>query len=219
MIEAPDSGWSSYHPSTPPVRQNYWNQLAGGYKLVTFFSRHDLSSVRAAGETNRAQAAMDALKMSAETMVALAGDGTAGRTKVSSPLITLREFPGGASASYHVFVNNSAGRYWGLPFNYGKAQVNYDNDALVRDDSVECLAEFSRKDRWLFDMSTGQPLGSTDPPLKLKIEPSLGMVVCALPFPSAQLRVIAPRSAKLGDVGFKGALVNLAGSLVGKNMF
>ncbi len=306
------------------VRQNYWNQLAGGYKLISFFSWHDLSSVRAAGETNRAQAAVDALvqcgqhkdwilpaipfwqdpvasnavlysfttesfdsaregagmnhlhkimgflreamsqhvpmkamaeeeilepkalgaltslslcdartlpanvvkaiedyaaaggrvyqdldacvpikgavKMSAETMVALAGDGTAGRTKVSSPLVTLREFPGGASASYHVFVNNSADRYWGLPFNYGKAQVNYDNDALVRDDSVACVAEFARKDRWLFDMSTGQPLGSTDSPLKLKIEPSWGMVVCALPFPSAQLRVTAPRSAKLGDV-------------------
>jgi hypothetical protein len=43
------------------VRQNYWNQLAGGNKFISFFSWYDLLKARNAGETNRVQAAVDAL--------------------------------------------------------------------------------------------------------------------------------------------------------------
>ena len=306
------------------VRQNYWNQLAGGYKFISFFSWFDLANARAAGQADRARAALDALtrcgqhkdwilpavpywqdpeassavlysfatecfdatregaginhlrkimaflrealaqhvpmkvlseeeigepdairqltslslcdaralptnvwkavedyaaaggrvtldldsripvkgatRMSVETQVALAGDCSPGRTKISSPMVTVREFPCGRSASYHVFVNNSADRYWGMPFNYGSPQGNYDHDALVRDDPVEATVEFSRKDRWLFDMSTGAPLGSSAVPLALKLEPSWGMVACALPSRSAELRATGPRRAKTGDL-------------------
>jgi hypothetical protein len=302
------------------VRQNYWNQIAGGYKFISFFSWYDLLKARNA-ETNRVQAAVEALtacgrhkdwilpaiphwqnpdatsavlysfstesydaarqgagidhlrkimaflresmaqhvpmkvlceeellqpeslraltslslcdartlpanvlkviedyaagggrvyldmdslipvkgavKMSVETMVTLAGDHAPGRTLVSSPMVTLREFYGG-QATCHVLVNNSADRYWGMPFNYGSPQGNYDHDALVRDDPVAVTVKFSAKGRWLFDMSTGASLGSSDAPLALVLEPSWGRVVCALPSKSAQLSVTGPSHAGLG---------------------
>jgi hypothetical protein len=303
------------------VRQNYWNQIAGGYTFISFFSWYDLLKARSAGETNRVQAAVDALaacgrhkdwilpaipywkspdatsavlysfstesydaaregaginhlrkimaflresmaqhvpmkvlceeeilqpenlraltslslcdvrtlpenvlkaidayaagggrvyldldsrmvvtggvKMSVETMVALAGDNAPGRTQVSSPQVTLREFPGG-EATFHVLVNNAADRYWGIPFNYSSPQVNYDQDALVRDDPVAVTVAFGAKGRWLFDMSTGALLGSSDAPLALELEPSWGRVICTLPSKSAELRVTGPARAELG---------------------
>lgn len=303
------------------VRQNYWNQIAGGYTFISFFSWYDLLKARSAGETNRVQAAVDALtacgrhkdwilpaipywkspdatsavlysfstesydaaregaginhlrkimaflresmaqhvpmkvlceeeilqpenlraltslslcdvrtlpenvlkaidayaagggrvyldgdsrmtvtgavKMSVETMVALAGDNAPGRTQVSSPQVTLREFPGG-EATFHVLVNNAADRYWGIPFNYSSPQVNYDQDALVRDDPVAVTVAFGVKGRWLFDMSTGALLGSSDAPLALELEPSWGRVICTLPSKSAELRVTGPARAELG---------------------
>lgn len=303
------------------VRQNYWNQIAGGYKFISFFSWYDLNQARRAGETNRVLAAVDALaacgrhkdwilpaiphwenpeatsavlysfstesydaaregaginhlrkimaflreslaqhvpmkalceeellepenlrvltslslcdvrtlpqdvltaieayaagggrvyldldsripvkgavKMSVETMVALAGDSAPGLTRVSSPQVTLREFPGG-QATFHVLVNNAADRYWGLPFNYSSPRANYDQDALVRDDPVAVTVAFSAKGRWLFDMSTGALLGSSDAPLALDLAPSWGRVLCALPSKSAELRVTGPARAELG---------------------
>lgn len=304
------------------VRQNYWNQIAGGYKFISFFSWFDLRNALNAGETNRVQAAVDALaacgrhknwilpaipywrnpeassavlysfstesydaarqgagidhlrkimgflreslaqhvpmkvlceeelvkpenlraltslslcdvrtlpenvlkaiedyaagggrvyqdldsrvpvkgavKASVQTLVALAGDQVPGRTQVSSPLVTLREFPGG-QATYHVLVNNSADRYWGLPFNYSSPRGNYDQDALVRDDPVAATVAFGAKGRWLFDLSTGALLGSSDAPLALELEPSWGRVICALPSSSAELRVTGPARAELGE--------------------
>jgi hypothetical protein len=303
------------------VRQNYWNQIAGGYTFISFFSWYDLLKARNAGETNRVQAAVDALaacgrhkdwilpaipfwkspeatsavlysfstesydaprqgggiehlrkimaflreslaqhvpmqvlceeellqpenlraltslslcdvrtlpanvltaieeyaagggrvyldldscvsvtgavKMSVETMVVLAGDNAPGRTRVSSPGVTVREFPGG-DATFHVLVNNAADRYWGLPFHYSSPQVNYDHDALVRDDPVTATVAFSAKGRWLFDLSTGAPLGSSDAPLTLTLEPSWGRVICSLPSKSAELRVTGPARAEAG---------------------
>ncbi|MBM4164751.1 MAG: hypothetical protein FJ222_09990 [Lentisphaerae bacterium] len=304
------------------VRQNYWNQIAGGYTFISFFSWYDLLKARSAGETNRVQAALDALaacgrhkdwilpvipfwkspeatsavlysfstesydaprqgggiehlrkimaflrealaqhvpmkalceeellqpenlraltslslcdvrtlpenvhaaieayaaggghvyldldsriaitgavKMSVETMVALAGDQVPDRTRVSSPQVSLREFPSG-EATFHVLVNNAADRYWGLPFNYRSPQANYVQDALVRDDPVAVTVTFSTKGRWLFDLSTGALLGPSDTPLSLVLEPSWGRVICALPSPSAELRVTGPARAELGS--------------------
>jgi|GEM_PF-1510308 len=307
--------------SPSQVRQNYWNQIAGGYTFISFFSWYDLLKARSAGETNRVQAAVDALaacgrhkdwilpaiplwqspeatsavlysfstesydalregaginhlrkimaflreslgqhvpmkvlceeellqpenlltltslslcdvrtlpenvlkviedyaagggrvyldmdasipvkgavKMSVQTMVVLAGDNAPDRSRVSSPQVTLREFRGG-QATYHVFVNNASDRYWGMPFNYSSPQGNYDQDARVRDDPVTATVAFGTKGRWLFDMSTGALLGSSDAPLALALEPSWGRVVCSLPSKSVELRVTGPARAGVG---------------------
>lgn len=52
-----------FHFMSPPwmVRQNYWNMLAGGYKLIAFFSWHDYVKAKEKGWEKEADAAVAAL--------------------------------------------------------------------------------------------------------------------------------------------------------------
>lgn len=139
-----------------------------------------------------------ALEASPETMIAMLSDRTQRPLEVSNPDVTIRHFVSG-DADYFVFVNNYADRYCGMGYSYGDPEENYRRAALVRDEPVEAEVRLNAKGRYLFDLSTGQPAGRTDAPLKLQLEPSWGRVLVSLPTSTAQLRVDAPRSARQGE--------------------
>ena len=135
--------------------------------------------------------------MSMETMIALVGDNTP-FPRLDNRDITVRELRSG-DARYYVFINNYTDRYWGLVHYYGKPGANYADLELVRNEPAATTVRFPEKDRYLFDMNTGEPAGSTNEPLRLALEPSWGRALIALPAKSAKLSVSGPDALKQGE--------------------
>lgn len=147
-----------------------------------------------------------ALAMSMESMIAVVRNKTNPPVDVADRDVAVRKFLAGNSATdgantahYYVFVNNSADYYWGIPFDYKDQSVNYDRAKLLRDRAIDTTARFTAKDRWLFDLSTGQRLGRTSEPLAFKLEPSWGRVIAVLPSKEAELKLSGPSSVKTGE--------------------
>ena len=68
-----------------------------------------------------------------------------------------------------------------------------------RNRAVASMATFRDKGQWLFDMSSGEPLGSSDEPYAFSLEPSWGQVVVGLPVKQVGLHVSGPKQAVQGD--------------------
>ncbi|OPZ85858.1 MAG: hypothetical protein BWY76_01223 [bacterium ADurb.Bin429] len=140
-----------------------------------------------------------ALEVSPETMIALLADRHAPEVTSGSPHVTARTLEAGA-VRYHVFVNNFTDQYWGMPFHYDSPARNAAAVALVRDESVVTTVHFAGENRWLFDVETGEQVGTTDQPVPLALEPSWGRVWAALPCPCAELAVEVPEDIRQGDI-------------------
>ena len=139
-----------------------------------------------------------ALEMSPESMIEHLSDRQPAAISVSNPDVTLRRLASGA-VEYCVLVNNYADRYHGMPYTYGDPDRNYAHAALVRESAAEATVAFETGGRWLFDQSTGEPLGTTDTPLTLSLTPSWGSVVALLLCPAARLVVDLPEEAAQGE--------------------
>ena len=137
------------------------------------------------------------VSMSMETMIAVIGDNTP-RPLFDNRDITVRELASG-DARYYVFINNYTDRYWGLVHHYGKPGNNYRDLELVRNKPASTTVTFPEKDRWLFDMSTGEALGSTNDAFGLDLEPSWGRAIIALPVKAAKLNIAGPDAVKQGE--------------------
>ena len=129
-----------------------------------------------------------AYELSAEAITAVLRDRCIPPATLSGEDITLRGHQSG-DVSYFVLVNNYPDRYWGHHFRYDSPDENYRHAALVRSESVETTMTFAQGGRWLYDLSTGALLGTTDTPLTLRLEPAWGQVLAALSCPSATLCV------------------------------
>ena len=112
--------------------------------------------------------------------------------------VTFREFICG-DAHYYVFVNNTCDLYWGMSCSWGNAEATYRDARRVPDRPVEATVGFRDKGCWLFDLSTGERVGSTDTPLRLKLKPSWGRVFAALKARTATLKVAGPTRAAQGE--------------------
>ena len=139
-----------------------------------------------------------ALAMAPETMVAVLSDRMDRPVTVSGTDIIVRRFES-SDLEYYVFVNAYTDRYSGMYYSYRDAAANHEKAALVRDEPASAEVRFAAGGRWLFDMYTGEPVGKTDAPLTLSLEPSWGRVLVALPNPRAELKGTVPQSAKQGD--------------------
>ena len=139
-----------------------------------------------------------ALELSHESMVAFISDRSTRPVTLDSPDVTVRQFATG-DVEHFVFVNNTADRYWGLTYSYGDRAENYRRAAKISDGPVETEVRFSEKGRWLFDLATGESFGTTDEPLELRLEPSWGRVLAALPSEGASLRVDGPTETRQGE--------------------
>ena len=311
-----------FHFMSPPwmVRQNYWNMLASGYRLIAFFSWHDYAQAIAKGRQREAEAAVAALAECArhndwllpvaglwqdppvrdamlysfttdafeilpswrggehqeavtaqyrhslrrhvpmrivseeeiragildrldslclhgvralpddvhKLIAAAAAAGKAVYVPMGAPIsvghsryaafdtalaliarsrrppveidnrdVTLRELLAG-DARYYVFVNNACDRYWGMSCSWGNTKATYADAELVKDPPVEAAVAFRDKGRWLFDLDTGRPAGRTDDALALKLAPSSGRVLVALPAAKAVVKVAGPATAAQG---------------------
>lgn len=146
-----------------------------------------------------------AQEMSTRTMVQVLRDRCEPAVVVDSPDVTVRRFLSGeGEVAHYVFVNNYADRYWGMPYSYRDPEANNRRGDLMRNEAVEAEVLFRDADRFLFDASTGERVGSTDDPLKLSLEPSWGHVLTVLPVESAALVLDGPEEAKQGErVEFK----------------
>ena len=139
-----------------------------------------------------------AIEMSPDTMVETLRDRTTPAMDVSNPDVTARQFVSG-EIEYFVLVNNYPDRYRGMTYTYGNPNVNYERAALVRDEPVEATVRFRDGGRTLFDVASGRPVGNTDDPLQLSLEPSWGRVLASLPADGAALAVDGPVTARQGD--------------------
>jgi len=139
-----------------------------------------------------------ATEMSAETMIDLLAERQPPAVRADNPLVTVSHLTAGAT-DYYVVVNNAADRCWGMPFHYDNPAANYRDMALVRDDAVEVALESTCAGYWWFDMATGSPLGSTEAPLTLMLEPSWGRVLVALPCEYAELVVSGDTTISQGQ--------------------
>jgi hypothetical protein len=127
-------------------------------------------------------------EMSAASMIAVLRDRSAPAVTVAGESITARRFTAG-TVEYHIFVNSFTDRYWGTHFRYDSPEANYQSIALVRDEPVTGCLRFADGDRWLFDLATGEAMGSTAALLTLELEPSWGCALVALPCRSAVVAV------------------------------
>jgi hypothetical protein len=82
---------------------------------------------------------------------------------------------------------------------WGNAEATYRDARRVPDRPVETAVAFRDKGRWLFDLSTGERIGNTDAPLRLRLEPSWGRVFAALKSRTAALKVTSPTRAAQGE--------------------
>lgn len=136
-----------------------------------------------------------------ETSVALCRDAVTPAVDILDRDVIVRDFLAG-DLRYYVLVNNFADRYHGLPFDYQRPEVNDAQARLLQPRQQRALsgtASFREKDRWLFDMHTGQALGKSDKPYAFALEPSWGQAIVGLPVPSATLKVSGPETASQGE--------------------
>ena len=133
-----------------------------------------------------------------DTMLALVRANCHPPVEIGDRNVTIREFLSG-DARYYVFVNNSCDLYWGMSCSWGNADATYRDAQRVPDKPVETSVAFRDKGRWLFDLSTGERVGTTDAPLRLKLEPSWGRVFAALKARTAPLKVTGPARATQGE--------------------
>ena len=138
-----------------------------------------------------------AVSMSMETMIAVAGDRTP-FLRMDNRDITVREHSSG-DARYYVFINNFTDRYWGIVHHYGRPGKNFRDLELVRNEPAETTVRFPEKDGFLFDMSTGEFVGSTNDPLHIALEPSWGRALVALPAKTARLTLTGPGTLEQGQ--------------------
>jgi len=133
-----------------------------------------------------------------DTMLALIQAACPPPVEITDRNITFREFLCG-DTRYYVFVNNSCDLYWGMSCSWGNAEATYRDARRVPDRPVETSVAFRDKGRWLFDLSTGESLGTTEDPLRLKLEPSWGRVFAALKARTATLKVTGSTRAAQGE--------------------
>lgn len=137
-----------------------------------------------------------AIELAPDSMIAYLCDRTERPVTVSNPHVTARRFRAG-KVEYHVFVNNYASRYRGMPYSYGDPEANYKLADLVTSEPVRATVRFAEAGRWLYDMSTGKPAGTTDRPLRLNLKPAWGRVLAALPCDRVAMSVTVPAAARL----------------------
>jgi len=133
-----------------------------------------------------------------DTMPALVRAASPPPVDIGDRNVTCREFICG-SARYYVLVNNTCDRYWGMSCSWGNAEATYRDARTVPDRAVETSVAFRDKGRWLFDLSTGERVGTTDAPIPLKLEPSWGRVLVAMKTRTATLKVTGPTRAAQGE--------------------
>ena len=138
-----------------------------------------------------------AREMSAESMIAVLRDRVQPSAAVTGEHITARRFTAG-TVDYHVFVNSFTDRYWGTHFRYDSPEANYDSIAVVRDEPAAGIVRFADGGRWLFDLATGEAMGSTNALLTLELEPSWGCALAALPCRSAVVTVHGDTQVRQG---------------------
>jgi len=118
--------------------------------------------------------------------------------EINNPDITCREFRAGA-ASYFVLVNNYSDRYWGMRGWWLDLPTTFKDGRLVTEQPVTGVAKFRERGLTLFDLVTGQVVGNTDKPFEVKLAPSAGQVLMALPNRELALDVRGPKSSKPGE--------------------
>ncbi len=112
--------------------------------------------------------------------------------------VTVRRLTAGG-LDYLVVVNNFPDRYWGMTYSYGCRDDNYRRAALVRDEPARVRLRFADPGRTLYDLASGEPLGSTADPLDLELGPSAGRVLAMLPAGRACLTVRAAAAIRCGE--------------------
>jgi len=102
---------------------------------------------------------------SLETAAAMCRDEVEPAVDIVDRDVIARDFVSG-DLRYYVLANNYADRYYGLGFDYKNPEVNYEQGKMIQahNRALAGSATFREKGRWLFDMSTGQPLGTSNQP-------------------------------------------------------
>lgn len=139
-----------------------------------------------------------AVEVTAESMVNLLDLEAGPRIRCDNSDVALRRFTAG-DAEYLVLVNNVPDRVAGMPYSYGDPQRNYDHAGLVPNTAIETVLTVPDGGRWLFDAATGEPLGNSDTPLRLHLEPAWGRVVTVLRSPEARLAADVTKAAVAGS--------------------
>lgn len=153
---------------------------------------------------------------SLETAAAMCRDEVQPAVDIVDRDVIVRDFVSG-DLRYYVLINNYADRYYGLAFDYGKPEVNYEQGRMIQahNRALAGSAAFRDKGRWLFDMSTGEPLGRSDQPYSYNLEPSWGQVVVSLPTDRARMKVTGTKTLKQGDAAsWKIEMVDKSGKIV-----
>jgi len=153
---------------------------------------------------------------SLETAAALCRDQVNPAVEIVDRDVIARDFISGG-LRYYVLVNNYADRYYGLVFDYKNPEVNYEQGRMIQahNRALAGSAEFRDKGRWLFDMSTGEPLGRSDQPYAYNLEPSWGQVIVSLPVDRARMKITGTEKVKQGEAAsWKIEMVDKAGKLV-----
>ena len=138
-------------------------------------------------------------EMSPESMIAVLRDRCAPSATVDSDDVTVRRLDAG-QVRYFVFVNNYTDRYWGNHFRYDSPEANHRFvEQFVRDEAVTATVRFADAGYSLYDLATGEALGSTSEPLALALGPSWGRALAALPCRTAAMRITCDDQVAAGE--------------------